>query len=125
MEDNFAIHRCLENGAFSLEFVAEFGGVGKVAIVGNGNLAAGAIHRERLSIANVGGTGRGIPSMPHRNFADHVVEDIALKDLRDQAHPLVSMELLAVGGDNARAFLSAVLKGVEAVVRQFGGVWVS
>jgi len=125
MEDNFAIDRCLENRAFGLKLIAKFRGVGQVAIMGNRNLAAGAIHRERLSIADVGGPRRGITSMAHGNFADHVVEDIALENLRDQAHALVGVELPAVGRDYAGAFLSPVLEGIETVVRQFGGVRVS
>ena len=36
--------------------------------------------------------------------------------------PLVLAELSAVAGDDARAFLAAMLQGVEAVVGQFGGI---
>ena len=32
-------------------FVAKLGGVGQVAVVGDGDLAAGAIHRQRLGVA--------------------------------------------------------------------------
>ena len=45
VEDDLAIDGGLENGALGLELVAQHGGIGEVAIVGDGDLAPGAIHR--------------------------------------------------------------------------------
>ena len=41
------------NEAAVLEIVAELGGVGQVAVVGHGDLAARAVHGERLRVADV------------------------------------------------------------------------
>ena len=118
VQDDLAVHRGLEDRAFGLQLLAKLGGVGQVAVVGDGDLAAGAIHRERLGVAQVRGAGRGIARVADGDGAGQVVQDAALEDLRHQAHAFVGVELPAVRGDDARAFLAAVLQGVEAVVGQ-------
>jgi len=45
------------SGCAAFELVPERGGVGQVAVVGDGNLAARAIHRERLGVAEIGRAG--------------------------------------------------------------------
>ena len=125
VQDDFAINGGLEDRAFGLQLVAEPGGVGEVAVVRDGNLAAGAIDGERLGVAQVRRAGGGIAGVADGDGADHVVQDVPMEDLRHQPHAFMGVELFAVGGDDAGAFLSAVLEGVEAVVGQFGGVGVA
>ena len=60
--------------------------------------------------------------MPDGHFADECVKFFAVKNLRHQSHANMLAELPAVAGDNARAFLAAMLEGVQAVVRQLGGI---
>jgi hypothetical protein len=42
--------------------------------------------------------------------------------LRHETHAPVDAKLFAVAGDDAGAFLAAMLERVKAVVREFGGV---
>ena len=56
--------------------------------------------------------------MADGHVPDQLVQDVAVEDLRDEPHALVLAELFAVGGDDAGAFLAAMLQGVEAVVGQ-------
>src|SRR5438445_13202848 len=50
------------------------------------------------------------------------MQHVALENLRDQAHALVFAKTPAIGSDDARAFLPAMLERVQAEVSQFGGV---
>ena len=50
------------------------------------------------------------------------LQDLAVENLRDQPHAFMFVETAIVAGDDAGAFLAAMLQGVEAVVRQFSGV---
>ena len=63
--------------------------------------------------------------MAEGDLSDHVMQDITLKNLRDQAHAFMDVKLFAVGGDDARAFLTAVLQSVKAIVRQLRCVWMA
>ena len=53
------------------------------------------------------------------------MKDRAAEHLRHQAHAPVRVKGLAVVGDNASAFLTPVLQGVQAVVSQFSRVGMS
>ena len=72
--------------AAAFEFVAQLGGVGQVAVVGDGDLAARAIAGERLGVAQVGRAGGGIARVADGHVADEVVQDFAVENLRHQAH---------------------------------------
>jgi hypothetical protein len=122
MQNDLAIDGGREDRALGLQFLAKLGGVGQVAVVCDGNLAAGAIDGERLGIAQVRRAGGGVPRVADSNGADHVMQDVSLEDLRHQPHAFVGVKLFAVRGDDARAFLAAVLQGVEAVVSELRGV---
>ena len=54
--------------------------------------------------------------------ADEVVQDFWIKNLRDEAHAVVLEKFSLVAGDDAGAFLPAMLQRVKTVVGQFGGV---
>ena len=80
--------------------------------MGDGNWATGAISSQRLSILQKGGTGGGIAGMADSEMTGEVMEDIASKNLGDEAHPFVLVKLPAVGSDDSSALLAAVLEGV-------------
>ena len=90
--------------------------------MGDGELAAFAVAGQRLGVAQVRGAGGGIARVADGHVADEIVQDFAVENLRDQPHALVFAELAAVARDDAGAFLAAMLQGVEAVIRQLGGV---
>ena len=80
MEDDFAVHGGGENGALVLQFLAQLGGVGQVAVVGNGDLAAFAVAGQRLGVAQVGGAGGGIAGVADGEAAGQIMEDVAGKN---------------------------------------------
>ncbi len=122
-DDDFAVHGRLEDESAAFEFVAEHGGVGQVAVVGDGDLAAHAIHRERLGVAEVRRAGGGIARVGDGHVADEVVQDFGVvENLRHEAHAMMLVKLAVVTGDDAGAFLSAMLERVKAVVGKFGGI---
>ena len=122
MQDDLAVHRGLEDGTAGLELLAQLGGVGQVAVVADGDAPLGAVHGQGLGIDDVRRTGGRIAGVADGRVAHEPVQHIAGEDLRHQAHAPVDVEGLAVGRDDARALLSAMLEGVEAVVGQFGGI---
>src|ERR1051325_3699208 len=122
VQDDFAIDRRLENRAPLFELLAKWRGVGEIAVVRDGDLPLRAIHGERLRIANVRRSRRGIARMPDGHRANQVVQNIAIESLRNQSHAAVHAELLAIRGDDAGALLAAVLERVKAVVSQFCGI---
>jgi hypothetical protein len=92
--------------------------------VGDGDLAARAVHGEGLGVFELRRAGGGIAGVADGHVADEMVEDFAVENLRDEAHAAVGAEIFAVAGDDAGAFLAAMLEGVEAVVCQFSRVGV-
>ena len=73
-DDDFAVHGRLENQPVIFQFVAELRGVGQIAVVGDGDLAARAIHRERLGVAEIGRAGGGITRVADGHVADQIVQ---------------------------------------------------
>ena len=57
--------------------------------------------------------------MTDGHLAHEIVQDLTIENLRDEAHAFVLAELAAIAGNDARAFLPAMLQRVEAVVRKF------
>jgi len=121
VENYLAVHRGLEDGPARFQGGAEGGGVGQVAIVGNGDLAAGAVHGQGLGIAKLARTGGGVPGMADGDVALQFLQRAALEHLRNQPHAFEFMKRLAVRRDNSGAFLPPMLERVKAVVSQFRG----
>src|SRR5215469_11214148 len=63
--------------------------------------------------------------MAQGDVADELVQDLAVKHLRNQAHAAVSPEIPPVTRDNAGAFLPPVLKSIKSVISQFRSVGVA
>ena len=122
VQNDLTVNTRLEDRALGLEFLTELGSVGQVTVVRDGNLAAGAIDRERLGVAQVGRTRGRVARVADGDGAGHVMQDASLEDLRDQSHAFMGVELLAVGSDDARALLAAMLEGVEAVIGQLRSI---
>ena len=73
-------------GAARFQFVAQLRGVGEIAVVRDGDLAARAIDGQRLGVAQVRRAGGGIARVADGHVADEAVQDFAVENLRDQAH---------------------------------------
>ena len=96
MEDNLAIDRGLENGTAFFEFGAEGCGVNKIAVVGNGQLAAGGIDEKGLGVFEIARAGRRVAHMADRTIALESFQIAGLEDLGDEAHAFVGTKRLAV-----------------------------
>ena len=57
VEDDLAVHRGLENRTLLFQLGPQAGGVGEVAVVTDGDLAAGAVHDQRLGVLDVRAAG--------------------------------------------------------------------
>ena len=66
VQNDFAVGRGLENGAFAFQFVAQDIGVDQVAVVRDRDLAAETIDHERLRIFQRARAGGGITRVPDR-----------------------------------------------------------
>src|SRR6478609_6087416 len=120
MKDDLAVGRCLEDGTFALEFVAQDIGVDQIPVMSNRELAAKAIDHEGLRVFDRARAGRRITRMPDRARPLEPCQFVLTEHLRNQAH--IAMQLKgrarSVGGHDARAFLPAMLKSEKSVVRQ-------
>ena len=63
--------------------------------------------------------------MPGGQVAGEFLQGTLVEHVGDQAHFLVDGHLAAIAGDDAGAFLAAVLQGVEPEVDELGGVLVA
>ena len=102
-----------------------FRSVCQIAIVGHRNLAASAIDRKRLGVGEMRRTGCGIARMTHGNIAWELRKNIAGKNLGNEPHAAMFLELDAVRRDDSSAFLAAMLEGVETVISQIGRLGVA
>ncbi len=124
-DDDFAVHGGLKNQPATFEVVAELGGVGQIAVVGDGDLPAHAIHRERLRVADVRRAGGRITRVADGHVAHEVMENFRVKNLRHEPHAMVLEKFSVVAGDDPGAFLPAMLQRVKTVVGEFGGIRMS
>jgi hypothetical protein len=60
--------------------------------------------------------------MADGHVADEMMQDFAVENLRDEAHAAVGAKIFSVAGDDAGAFLAAMLEGIKAVVHEFGSI---
>ena len=121
MDDDFGVAVSLEDGTAMLELAAPVGGVGEVAIVADGDFALIAIDHDGLRVEKGFVAGGGIAGVADGAGAGKFCEDARDKDFLDFAHGAVSVEVVAVAGDDAGGFLAAMLECIEAEVREIGG----
>ena len=90
-------------------------GVGDVAVMGDGEAAAGELGEERLHVAQVRAAGGRIAVMADGAVALEPLHHRRLGEVvADQADMALAAELLAVEGDDAGRLLAAVLQRVQA-----------
>ncbi len=89
--------------------------VGNVAVVGDGEAAAGKIGVQRLDIAQALAAGGRIAHMARRHAARQLGElGLVVEHLRNVADAAPGVELRAVVADDADRFLAAMLQRVQA-----------
>ena len=60
--------------------------------------------------------------MAYGHVADEVVQNGWIKNLRHKPHAVMFEKFPVMAGDNARAFLTAMLEGVKTVIGKFSGI---
>src|SRR6185436_12929288 len=80
----------------------------------------GGVTEHRLSVFPGGGSAGGVATVADGDVALHRGQRLLIEDLADQAEVLEHEDLRTVGDGDARRFLAAVLKRVQAVVGEFG-----
>ena len=73
-----------------------------------------ARHRKRLGVQQHGIAGGGIAGMADGEFAGQAAEHFRRENIGHVAHALVAMNVAAVAGGDAGAFLAAMLQRVQA-----------
>ena len=125
MQDDFGIGGGLADGAGGDELLAQGQGVGEVAVVGDREAAGVDIGKQRLHVAQRRLAAGRIAIVADGNVALQALDDVgAVEVVADEAHAALGVELLAVEGDDAAGFLSAMLEGVQAERGDCGGVGV-
>ena len=124
MKNDLAVDGGFEDGALGLEFVAQQVGIDEVAVVADGDLAAGAVGDDGLGVFEGAGAGGRIADMADGAGAGQFGEFLFVEDLGDKAHAVMALELafLVAGDDDPGAFLAAVLQGIEPEKGDFGRV---
>jgi len=118
MNDYFRIAGGTENRTIGFVFIPQHGGVDNVSVVCYSDLAAGVFTHNRLGVADIGGTGRGIPHMPDGNGVIETFENTPprTENSADLTHTGIAGNILAVTGGDARRLLPAMLKAVESKI---------
>ena len=89
--------------------------VGQVAVVADGEAAAVELGEQRLDVAQDGLAGGRVAHVADRRHAGQPVDHLAAGEIvADESHPPLGMESPAVERHDARRFLAAVLKGMQA-----------
>ncbi len=121
MDDHFAVRGGLKNRAAALQPFAQLGEVDQVAVVRDGQSAAGVLDHQRLAILERGRALGGVAVVADRQGAFQALDHLAVEDVRDQAHPAMADQRLAVGRDDSSRLLSPMLQRVQPQVNQVGG----
>ena len=85
MHDGFGVGGGLEDRALPHQFGAQGMGIGEIAVMGDGDAAAGQIGEDRLDVAGVGAAGGGIAHMADREIGPS--DCLAASELRPKASP--------------------------------------
>src|SRR5260370_1627239 len=125
MDADFGVAVGRENRAAMVELAAPLGGVGKVAVVAEGNFALVAIDHDGLGVEQSFVACGGVARVTDRKAAGELRKDAWLEDFFDFAHRAVDVQFFAVARDNARGFLATMLEGVETEVGKVGSFGVA
>ena len=120
MEQDLGVAARLEDGARAHELVPELARVDEVAVVRHRNLAVGAIDEEGLRVVEAALAGRRVARVPDGQMAGEPLERGFVERVGDVPHRARRAHALAVGRDDAGAFLPTVLQGVQPEVGEVG-----
>ena len=123
MQDDLGVAGRLHQRAVVHELAAQRQAIGEIAVVADGEAAAVELGEQRLHVAQDGLAGGRIAHMADRRHAGQAVDHLAAgESVADEPHPPLGMEALAVEGDDAGGFLTAMLERMQAERGDRGGV---
>ena len=123
MQDHLGVGGRLHHRAFVHQLAAQRQAVGQVAVVADGEAAAFEFGEQRLHVAQDGLAGGRIADMADGGGAGQAVDDFAAgKGVADEAQAALGMEALAVEGNDAGGFLTAMLERMQAERGDGGGI---
>src|ERR671910_699745 len=97
------------------------GGIGQVAVVGQGDPAPGGVGlKRRLGVLPAGAAGGRVAGVADRQVPLEGGQRRLVEKLADQAHLLVDEDAPAVGDGHAGRLLATVLEGVKPVEDEVG-----
>ena len=114
LEDDFGVHRGLEDRALLDQVAAHGTGIGQIAIVGDREAGRGEVCEDRLDVAQRGLALGRVAVVADGICTGQAGRQIAAEILADEAHMAFVVELLAIICGDAAGFLSAMLEGVQA-----------
>ncbi len=115
MDNDFGVHGGLEDAALQHKAAAQGGGIGQVAVMGDGEAAICQIGEDGLYIAEHGAAGGGVAVMADGGVALKAFDDFFGREIiANLAHALVAVEMAAVMADDPGGFLPAMLQGMQA-----------
>jgi hypothetical protein len=117
VDQDLGVRRGGEDRPLVHQLAADLGGVGEVAVMGDGQRAGTVVEQQRLGIGQDRASRGGVPGVAHGDVAGEAAEDRLVEVFPDQPHPPVGPR--GAGGvdrDDAGAFLPPVLEGVQAQV---------
>ena len=125
MENDLRVGRRLKDRALADEFAAQRLRIGQIAVVTDREAAGIQFGEQRLDVAQDRLAGRRVTHMADGRRARQALDRAFLgKVIADEAKTSLGMETGAVEGDDARRFLSAMLKRVQAESGAHRGVGV-
>src|SRR5262249_59723222 len=101
---------------------ADLAGVDEVAVVRQGERPAAGREDDRLRVRERRGPRRRVPDVADGGAPREPRQPRLVEDVRDVAHLALHTDVRTVEGGDAGRLLAAVLQGVEAEVRDAGGV---
>ena len=125
MEDDLGVGGRVEDGPVVFQFVAQGAVVHEVAVVRDGDRAEAVAGDEGLDVREPGVASGGVADVANGGGSRYLRELRLVEDVRNEANSVDGVEEVFMGGDDAGAFLAAVLEGVEGEGAETGGFWVA
>ncbi len=122
VEDHLGVRGRREEGPARLEGGPDLPGVHEVAVMRQGEGTPPGVEDDRLGVQEQRGARRRVPDVADGRPAREAGEPRAVEDVGDVAHLALDVDLAAVERGDPGRLLAAVLEGVEAEVREIGGV---
>ena len=122
VHDHFSIAVGLKNRTLAVQPLPDILRIHQIAIVRQRHHAFVRLHHDGLGVEQRGIARRRITRVANGQRAAQLGQNAFLKNIGDQAHGFVHVQSHAVGGDNARRLLAAMLQSVQAEVGELLGL---